>query len=168
MRAGADVISSNLPQVLTAGFLVFDWDSTNTPYAGAGSSSLADQQTSRKRPISDVDVPASTVTLSTVHADSSNPSSAQETTFSKTLTMRTPVVEDDEKGPSVTKDKVAVTARLKMKRSMYSTYCLDLADEKFSRDTGPLVVGCQCHACRYIMIHFRIFKIESKLCIELL
>ena len=162
MRAGADVISSNLPQILTTGFLVLDWTSPAFPYSTtttvAVSATEESTESNRKRPISAVveDTKESTDNDSLLHSGKS----AVETEFTKKLNknaMRT-LSSEDEKGGHDSKDsyqKTVLTTRLKLKRSMYSSYCLDLTDERFARDTQPLVSGCQCHACRYALYSYQ-------------
>lgn len=157
MKAGADMISSNLPQIMTHGFLAMDWTSPNLAHSDLVPASEEPTQTSRKRSISDViDQNDSKIdsSVQSVVEPSTVATSALETDFSKKLNqnaMRS-LPNEDEKDQKEHRDsfqKNAITARLKMKRSLYSNYCIDMADTRFARDTEPLVAGCQCHACRY-------------------
>jgi len=177
MRAGADIVSSNLPQILTTGFLAPDWTSPLLAHSEAASPSEGTVESNRKRPISAVveeedNIGKDSLLSSTSTFSSSNPATTTTTTtttveseFTKKLTknaMRT-IPNEDEKGGNESKDsyqKTVLTSRLKMKRSMYSSYCLDLTDERFARDTQPLVADCQCHACRYVLCsYFPVFHV---------
>lgn len=160
MRSGADVISTNLPQVLTAGFLVLDWE-------GVGESTEEATSSGQKRLFSKVgsdDGSQSERKASRLDSSSSEPTvgnreGAPDTNFSKKLTASGATsLPDDEEGDNTTgkpknsnteADSSKVSMRLRMSRSQYASYCLDMADVKYARDTTPLIPGCQCHACRY-------------------
>jgi hypothetical protein len=176
MRAGADIVSSNLPQILTTGFLALDWTSPSLAHSEAASPSEDTVESNRKRPLSAVveeeeNIGKDSLLSSNSTFSSSNPATTTTTTttveseFTKKLTknaMRT-IPNEDEKGGNESKDsyqKTVLTSRLKMKRSMYSSYCLDMTDERFARDTQPLVAGCECHACRYLLYsYFPVFHV---------
>ena len=175
MRAGADIVSSNLPQILTTGFLALDWTSPSLAHSEAASPSEDTVESNRKRPLSAVVEEEENVfkdsllSNTSASSSSSNPATTTTTTveseFTKKLTnnaMRT-IPNEDEKGGNESKDsyqKTVLTSRLKMKRSMYSSYCLDMTDERFARDTQPLVAGCECHACRYLLYsYFPVFHV---------